>query len=143
MAGLKKLGAVYLIGVAVVVAVYFIVNPWHAESYDPSNIWFVLNILMIIGLPLALCVNFRRKRAEDRRAGPGEGITRGYLAANVAFYANAGVMILFFHNWFSLRALGLELDNHQAWVIWAVVDTVLPLTLGATGCALWREAAEE
>ena len=35
----------------------------------------------------------------------------------------------------------LEL-NHQAWVIWSVVDTLLPLTLGATGYAMWRESSE-
>ena len=51
-------------------------------------------------------------------------------------------MILFLHNWFSLLANGADsLDgNHQAWVIWAAVDTALPLVVGVTGCALWREA---
>ncbi len=32
--------------------------------------------------------------------------------------------------------------NHQAWVICAVVDTLLPLTLGVTGCSMWREVSE-
>ena len=40
---------------------------------------------------------------------------------------------------FSLLAFGGDsLDgNHQAWVIWAAVDTLLPLVLGVTGCRLW------
>ena len=34
MEGLKKLGAVYLIGVAVAVAVFFIVNPLLTDAID-------------------------------------------------------------------------------------------------------------
>ena len=29
--------------------------------------------------------------------------------------------------------------NHQAWVIWAAVDTMQPLVLGTTGCRIVRE----
>ena len=151
MAVLKRLGAVYLIGVAVAVAAYFIINPWHAESYNPENIWLALDILMVIAMPLALDFNFRRKLAEGKR-DPGEPVTRRYLEVNLAFYATAGVTILLLHNWFSLLAFGADTAlgtgegqtlNHQAWVIWAVVDTLLPLVLGVTGCAMWRDAAGE
>ena len=73
----------------------------------------------------------------------GEPVTRGYLDANVAFYITTGVTILFLHNWFSFLATGdVSLgDNHTAWVIWAVVDAVLPIILGVTGCRLWRESS--
>ena len=49
--------------------------------------------------------------------------------------------VLFLHNWFSLLAQGTDsLDgNHQAWIIWAAVDVLLPLVVGVTGCRLWRE----
>ena len=141
MAALKRLGAVYLIGVAVAMALYFIINPWHAESYDPGNIWGVLDILMVIALPLALDVNFRFKRTVDGRDS-GEGITRRYLEANVVFYTTAALAILFLHNWFSTLVFGAELDNHRVWIIWATLNTLLPLALGVTGCRLWREASE-
>ena len=63
------------------------------------------------------------------------------LGINIAFYLTAGVTILFLHNWFSLLAQGTEslAGNHQAWVIWAAVDTMLPLVLGTTGCRIMRE----
>ena len=152
MAALKRLGAIYLIGVAVAVAAYFIINPLHAESYNPENIWFTLDILMVIAMPLALDFNFRRKRRADAEREPGDAVTRKYLEANIAFYATAGITILLLHNWFSLLAFGADTAlgtgegqtlNHQAWVIWAVVDTLLPLIIGATGCAMWRDAAGE
>ena len=64
------------------------------------------------------------------------------MRANVAFFAAAAITVLLLHNWFSLRAGGADsLDgNHQAWVIWAAVDTSLPIVLGVLGCRLWRGA---
>ena len=144
MEGLKKLVGIYLVGVAVVVAVFFIINTFLLGALDVLTVWYVLDVLMVIGLALALVFNYLRKREAAARNADGP-VTRQYLAASVAFYATAGLSILFLHNWFSLLALGPAMalgpntleGNHQAWIIWAVVDTLLPLTLGATGCALW------
>ena len=149
MSAVKRLGAVYLIGVAVVVAVWFIINSFFVDSFDVMNVWHVLDVLMLLSLPVALDFNYRRKRKADAEREPGDAVNRRYLEANVAFYLTAALTILFLHNWFSLlalgaeRALGLGSDmglNHQAWVIWGVVDTLLPLIIGATGCAMWRDA---
>lgn len=139
MEGVKKLAGVYLVGIAVVVAVFFAVNSFLADAIDVVAVWSVLDILMVIGLALALAFNYASKREEGGR-DPGEPVTRRYLEVNAAFYITAGVTILFLHSWFSLLAQGPDsLDgNHQAWVIWAAVDTMLPLVLGVTGCRLWR-----
>ena len=85
---------------------------------------------------LALVFNYMRKRDEDG-SDSGGSVTRQYLEVNLAFYLTAALAILFLHNWLSLLAIGLEDDNHPAWVIWAFVDVMLPLTLGTTGCRLW------
>ena len=130
-----------MIVLAVVVAGYFIINTVLAESFtkdDVRTVWYVLDVLMLIGLVLALVFNYARKREEDG-GGTGGAVTRRYLEVNLAFYLTAAVTILFLHNWLSLLALGGDsLDgNHQALVIWAFVDVMLPLTLGTTGCRLW------
>lgn len=138
---LQRLGAVYLIGVSVAVAAYFIINPLHAASYDPENIWLVLDILMVVAAALALGFNTRRKLREGRPRD-GAPLTHRYWEANVAFYATIGVTILLLHSWFSILALGLELGDHQGFVKWAVVDILLPLTFGATGYAMWRGAGQ-
>ena len=137
----KPVGA-YLVVVAVVVAVFFIINPFLVDSFDVLNVWYVLDVLMVIGLALALVFNCMRKREQGAR-DPDGPVTRPYLEANVAFFVTAGVTILFLHNWFSLLAEGGDyLDgNHQAWIIWAAVDTLLPLVLGVTGCRLWQEGS--
>lgn len=146
---LQRLAAIYLIGVALAVGAYFVVNPLHAESFNPENVWRVLNILMVVGLVIALVFNFQRKRRTD--ADHDEGMTRRYFEANLTFYGTVGVALLFFHNYFSLLAfgqagalgIGEPTLNHQAWVIWAVVDTLLPIVFAVTGVNLWRESAEE
>ena len=51
----------YLVAVSVAVVVYFIINPWHAEAYDPKNIWFILDILMVAAVLPALAFNTLRK----------------------------------------------------------------------------------
>ena len=48
MVGLKKLGAVYLVGVAVAVAVYFVVNPLLTDVIDVAGVWQVLDVLMVV-----------------------------------------------------------------------------------------------
>ena len=144
MLGLQKLVGAYLVALSVAVAVFFIVNTLLADSIDVLNVWYVLDVLMVIGLALGLVFGYARKRSEC--GGDPEGaVTRRYLEANVVFYAIAAVTILFLHNWFALLKNGGDsLDgNHQAWVIWAVVDTLLPLVLGVTGCAMWRDASGE
>ena len=145
MTGLKKPAGAYLIGLSVAVAVYFIINTALTEGFDdfnPSTVWYVLDVLMVIGLALGLVFNYARKREEESGGGSG-AVTRGYLEANVLFYLTVAVTILFLHNWIALLSLGSDsLDgNHQAWVIWAVVDTLLPITLGVTGIRLWSDSS--
>ncbi len=143
MAVLKKPVGAYLIGLAVVVAVWFIINTIIAESsdFDVLDVWYVLDVLMLIGLVLGLAYNFVNKREHKGGDGP---VTRRYLEANVLFYLTAAITILFLHNWIALLAQGSDsLDgNHQAWVIWAVVDVLLPITLGVTGCRLWCQDSQ-
>ena len=141
MAFLRRVGAVYLIAVAVAVAVFFIVNTFLDDTLDVVQVWYVLDVLMLIALAVAFVFNLSRKMEMGGR-DPESGVTLRYVEVNVAFYLTAAVTILFLHNWFSLLAQGSSsLDNnHQAWVIWAFVDTALPLVVGVTGCSLWREA---
>ena len=91
MEGVKKLAGVYLVGVAVVVAVYFIINNFLAGSFDVLRVWYVVDVLMLIGLGLALIFNYASMREEG---GRGETVTRRYLEVNTAFFVTAGVTVL-------------------------------------------------
>ena len=146
MEALKKLGGAAMVGVAVAVAAYFIINPLLPDSFDPLTVWRVLDILMAIGLGVALLFNYACKRREGSRDG-NEPVTRRYLESNLLFHFTIGITILFLHNWFALLALGPDnlgapdaSGNHQRWIIWAAVDVLLPMTLGITGFRMWGDA---
>ena len=102
---LRRVGAVYLIAVAVVVAVFFIVNTFLDDTLDVLQVWYVLDVLMLIALAVALIINYSRKMGVGGR-DPEAGVTLRYLEVNVVFYVTAAVTILFLHNWFSLLAQG-------------------------------------
>ena len=141
MTGLKRAVGAYMVLAAAAVAVFFIINAFLLDSIDVPGVWNVLDVLMLVGLAPALIFNYASKREESEGSFDGS-VTRGYLDASILFYLTVAVTILFLHNWLSLLALGGDsLDgNHQAWVIWAIVDTLAPITLGVTGCRLWCEA---
>ena len=144
MQAINKLAGAYLVGISIAVAVFFIINVFLVNTISVLAVWHVLDVLMLVGLALGMSFNYAHKQ----RVGgvdSGDAVTRPYLEANVAFYVTAAVTILFLHNWFSLLAEGTDsLDgNHQAWIIWAAVDTLLPIIVGITGCRLWREASAD
>ena len=141
MDALRKPVGAYLVLVAIAVAVFFIINPLLVDSIDVPGVWSVIDILMLIALALGLLFAYLGKQRVDGQQS-GDGVSRAYLEANVTFFAVAAITVLFLHSWFSLLAGGADfLDgNHQAWVIWAVVDTALPIVLGVLGCRLWRGA---
>ena len=113
MSGLKKLVGAYLVVVGVVVAVFFIVNSLLADAIDVPSIWYVLDVLMLVGLVLALFFNYQLKR-EVESSELGDSISRPYLESNVLFYLTAGVTIIFLHNWLSLLANGGRQPGRQS-----------------------------
>ena len=142
MAAINKLAGAYLVAISAAVAVFFIINTFLVDAINVLAVWHVLDVLMLMGLVLGMGFNFAHKQRAGGRDN-GDAVTRPYLEANVTFYVTTVVTILFLHNWFALLATGdvSQGDNHTAWVIWAVVDTALPIILGVTGCRLWRETS--
>ena len=138
MAIVKKASSAVLVAAALAVAVWFIVNSFFDDPVL-SRVWTVLDVLQCLALGLALVFNYHWK-ARAARPEPGAPVTRRYLEANAVFYATCALTIMFLHNWFSLIALGLDPDDHRAWIIWDLINTLLPIVIGVTGCRLWREA---
>ena len=142
MGAIKKLVAAYMAIVAVAVAGFFIINIFLVDAINITAVWGVLDVLMLIGLAMALVFNWMYK-AGAGRGDPDQPVTRNYLAANFAFYITVIIAIVFLHNWLVFVVTGQvsQGDNHSAWVLWAVVDTGLPILFAATGCRLWRESS--
>ena len=136
---LNRLVAAYLLLVAVVVAVNFIVTPWyHPGGDEPFEVWEILNYFMAAGMVLGLAGSYIEKRRVDADSSAD---VKSYLGSNAAFYGTVAVFLLYFWNWFSLLS-GKHLDNDNLpdGQFWTVIDALMPIVLGVTGCRMWRNA---
>ena len=127
--------AAYLVLLAVSVGVHFIITPlYHAGGDAPFFAWEVHNWFMAVGMVLALAGSYAAKRRVDADSSAD---MKRYLEVNTIFYAAAAVFLLFFWNWFS----ALSPNNSPDGQFWAVIDTLMPIVMGVTGCRMWRDSA--
>ncbi len=131
MSILMRAGAAYLILLAVVVAVNFVATPlYHPGGDEPFTVWEILNWFMAAGMLITVAAAYMEKRRVD-----GEGDLRRYVEANVLFYAAVALLLVFFWNWFS----NLSPNNEPDGQFWVVVDTLMPIVVGVTGCRMLRQ----
>lgn len=130
----KKLLGAYLMGTALFVAVWFIINPF----FDASGVWDVANYLMAAALVGALLFNARRKL---RSNSDEEGDRLRPWEINLCLYLTIGVAVLFLRNW-SLEMAGAGGDDSMTGLVWITVNVLFPLTAGTAGVALWRDSAQ-
>lgn len=132
---LRRLMSVYLIVVAVAVAVHFMVFPLYAydsggETMDAAlNVWHVLDVLMAAGLVLMMLTTWQEKR----RYGGDSSDLRPWLRSNVMFYGTVLLALAFVPNWFEY-AWGWNSEP----VVWHAIDTVLPVMFAVEAHRLWR-----
>lgn len=139
---LNRVGGVFLIAMAVVIAGHTVIEPLYHTSLTEqpySRVWDVLNPLMAVAILLGLRVTYVRKKALV-----GDVVTRAYLATNTLFYGLLFIGILFLWNWFGLlspefTAAGSDTKS----LVWIIVDAALPLLLAATGSSMLTAAGEE
>ena len=136
MSILIRAAAAYLVLVAVTVAVHFIITPlYHPGGDAPFELWAIHNWFMAVGIVITLAASYVAKRRVD---GDGSADLKSSLEANAVFYLAALVFMLFFWNWFS----ALSPNNLPDGQYWVVIDTLMPIVMGVTGCRMWRNAAE-
>ena len=138
---LNRIGGVFLIAMAVLVAVHTVVEPLYhtSETMQPySPVWEVLNPLMALAILLGL-----RFAYVCRKAAVGDAVTRAYLVSNTLFYGFLFIGIMFLWNWFSLLSPGYAAAGSDTnSMVWIVIDAALPLLMGATGSAMLTAAGE-
>ena len=135
MGAVKKLLSVFLIGVALVVAVHFVFNSFYREALGTVDVWGILDWPIALAIVIALVVSYQRKRALSR--GSDGAITREYLEANVAMYGTAMLALWFFSNWFNFLNYGIEGESTTNQVVWVFADVIIVLVSSATGRYLW------
>ena len=142
----QRVGGMFLVLVAVAVAVHTVVEPlYHAsragQPYSP--LWSILDPSMVAAVAVGLIFAWLRKRAAGgQRAG--DAVTRTWLAANTWFYGLLFVAILLLWNWFNLLSPRFTaVGDATASLVWILIDALLPLLLGTLGISLLRSGGSE
>ena len=138
---LKRICGLFLVLMAVAVAVHTVVEPLYhtsSEGQPYSPLWSTMDGLMALAIALGVIFGYLRKKAADSEGDSGT-VTREFVAANVQFYGFLCVGIMFFWNWFILyspefTAIGAD----TASLVWILIDATLPLLTGAMGVFLLR-----
>jgi hypothetical protein len=138
---LKRVVAVYLVGISMVVAAHFILSSFYPDSLDAGQLWDILNPFMAVATVAVMAVHWVRKHRLD--SGSQNGITREYLEANIAFYAAALLTVWLFWNWFDAVAAGGEQQGQTHRILWALIDPLFIILVGVTGCHVWRNASRQ
>ena len=136
---LNRAGSVYLGLVALSVAVQFTVWTIYAQSSDrasdtANNIWNVLGWCQLAGLAMILVTTFKEKRRHDDDPLTS---TRQWLTANRIFYSTLLLTLAFLPNWFAAR-WGEPPDQSAFWMVWYIIDTVLPVVFTVEALRLWK-----
>ena len=139
---LRVVGAFLVIN-AIAYAVQFVFNDLYqdGQGLEPKHIWQVIDYVAVVVILAALVVNFMKLRSLPPSGG--EAISGERLGAYMLFYATAALILWLFHNWIDLLTLpeGKSVSVYNN-VIWKFIGVVFPLTIGTTGCILWREASD-
>ena len=85
---------------------------------------------MAVGMVITVIASYVQKRRVD---ADGSSDVKRYLEANAVFYLAVVVFLIFFWNWFS----DLSPNNAPDGQFWVVVDTLMPIVMGVTGCRMY------
>lgn len=139
----SRIGGVFLLAVAVVIAVHTVVEPLYhvsAEGQPYSPFWEVLDPIMVVAVALGTVVAWQRKRRVDEE-GDDAPVTRAFLVANALFFGFLFIGILLLWSWFNLLTPGYTAAGPEtASMVWLIIDAGLPLLCGATGVGLLRRS---
>jgi len=137
---LRKIIGILLIVVAAAVAIHTVIEPLYHASSDAqpySPLWNILDPFMAVAIILTIIFGYIRKRDACNEAGT--AITREWLSANVLFYGIIFIGIMFFWNYFNLLSPSFTaVGPDAASIAWIIIDSALPLLLGAMGMHLFK-----
>ena len=126
---LRRICGVYCLVSAALVTVQFVIAP----LYDPvlaDEIWAAIDWLIALGIVISLVASVRW-RLDDT----GGEMTRLYLERTAILVASMLLALWFAWNWFAY----LEGDGDETVLMWAFIDPLFVLTVGACGLMMISE----
>ena len=131
-AAARRVAAGYAALSAAVVGVTFVLSPLFGDGSGFPVAWNTLNWFMAPSVLVAVGASLAWK-LRPAAGGGDAGEARRLLEANVRFYAAAILGLWFFWNWFG------DLMSREEVLLWAFIDPLFVVVVGACGVRLWRE----
>lgn len=122
----KVLGG-YAILLAVAVGIHFVVTPLYHSGHGPFVLWEIFDWFMAPAALIALGAVGYWKFFPEQSGDTGRG-------TGALFWATVFLALWFFWNWF-----GLLMDRERP-EMWAFIDPLYTVVVGAVGLRLWRGA---
>ena len=136
---LKRILAVFLVAIGVVVALNLILTPVYHDGSPEYPLWRIVNWFMAVGVLVALVVNLWRRRTLAKDASIVE-----YVRTSVAFYGTIVLTMLFFWEWFWTlnpdSETGDAVTSHL--IYFPIMDSLFVVVALATGGHLWGDKGD-
>ena len=133
----KRVTAVFLVAMAVAVAVNLILTPVYHDGSPEYPVWRILNWFMAVAVFLALAASYLRRR--DVESADADTLRR--LRAGMAFYGAIVLTMLFFWGWLwtlnSDSETGDAVTSHL--IYFPIVDSLFVVVALTTGRHLWSD----
>ena len=130
---LTRLLALYCLGMAALVGVYFVLSPVVNPGATEFPIWEVLNYFMAVAIFISLVASFVHKLEHERGGGPSDTVE--YIRLTGAFYGAVLLTLWFFWRWF----IQLQGDDGSE-LSWTLIDPAFAIVVGAIGRHIWQNA---
>ena len=138
----SRILAIYLVTIATVVALNFILQAFYQTAVNVGELWDILDWFMAVAVPATLIIRYVQKVELDRTSN-GESVTRQYVEVNVALYAAILLFLWFFWNWFDNLVAGSDPQGTLQMINWMFIDPLFILVVGTTGCRIWPRGRGE
>ena len=139
MGALRKLLAVFLAVISLVLGIHFVAGEiYGAFLAQPHLVWDYLNWMTAIGILVALVHHFQRKRAFDRQHQE-DDVSVGYLSANLWLFAAMFLALWFFANWVEELSSSESTSGTVAGFIWIAFNASFVVLGSVTAWQLWSE----
>ena len=130
-----------LILISVVVGVQYAVQTLYDGAGD---VWFWIDIAMLLAILFSLGASFAAKRAFDSNADNDGAFNRAYFENNVRFYASLALTMMFAYNWLNFIINGADdasaVGDYS--IVWTAVDILVVALSYSLGRTLLKSARE-
>ena len=132
--------AVFLVAMAVAVALNLILTPVYHDGSPEYPVWRIVNWFMAVGMLVALAVSYLRRRT----LANGKASNLEHVRASMTYYGAVVLTMVFFWGWFWTlnpdSETGEAITSHI--VYFPIVDALFVVVTLAVGRHLWNDGVD-